>query len=164
MKPTFDEVVKKYIRLIYFFARRWAKPLDVDDLVSETFLKAFKNYSKFMFSTDSQLKSWLLTICRNIAINSGKRMEMIQLNDEIEDGLEGANEIDRWLDHENTNQSIESVKKEIHKLNKEEQEIVQLRIYDELSFLEIGSIYEGSEAQAKMRFYRAIKKLKQKML
>src|SRR5215213_2687186 len=102
MKPAFDEVVKKYIKLVYFFARRLAKPLNVDDMVSETFLRAFKKYNIFTFNTESQLKSWLLTICRNIAINSGKKKKMIQLNEELEDKTEGINEIEIWLDHENT--------------------------------------------------------------
>lgn len=163
MKPPFDEVVKKYIRLVYFFARRWSKPLDVDDMVSETFLRAFKKYQMFTFSTENQLKSWLLTICRNIVINSGKRKDMIQLNEELEDKVEGINQIEIWLEREDSNQSVEFVKKEVNKLNHQDQEIVRLRIFDELSFSEIGSIYGGSEAQVKMRFYRIIKKLKEKI-
>jgi RNA polymerase sigma-70 factor (ECF subfamily) len=67
LKPPFDDVVKNYIRLVYFFARKSLyQQEDVDDIVQETFLKAMSNYKQFTFKSDGELKSWLLTICRHL--------------------------------------------------------------------------------------------------
>ena len=59
---------------------------------------------------------------------------------------------------------IESVKKELVKLKAEEQEIIRLRIVEEMEFKEIAVALDTKEAAVKMRFYRAIIKLKEALV
>ena len=165
-KPPFDEVVKNYIRLVYFFARKSLyQQEDVDDIVQETFLKAMKNYKQFNFKSEGELKSWLLTICRHLIadqMRSKKKTVSIEQNNiELFDNSDVEDMMDAEITHE---KDIERVKKELLKLKPEEQEIIRLRIVEEMEFKEIAVALDTKEAAVKMRFYRAIIKLKEALI
>jgi DNA-directed RNA polymerase specialized sigma24 family protein len=52
MKPDFSDVVKRYVKLVYFFAHRWSagSAEEIDDIVQETFYKALqKNTARLPF-------------------------------------------------------------------------------------------------------------------
>jgi RNA polymerase sigma-70 factor (ECF subfamily) len=162
MKPSFEEVVERYIKLIYFFALRWIDKKEVDDMVQNTFLVALKKYPKFAFHTEGELKSWLLTICRNQIIDTYRKTKFIEF-DEQQVGQVNLDEADKWLDMEVKKDEVNNIIRELHKMRTGEQEIIKLRIFDELSFVEIGNCLDISEAAAKMCFYRAIKRLRKKL-
>jgi len=166
LKPPFEDVVKNYIKLVYFFAKKSLyQQDDVDDIVQETFLKAMSNYKQFTFRSDGELKSWLLTICRHLItdqIRSKKNTISIEQNN-IE--LFDHNDVEDMMNAEITHEKdIESVKKELVKLKAEEQEIIRLRIVEEMEFKEIAITLASKEAAVKMRFYRALIKLKEALL
>lgn len=166
MKPPFDDVVKNYIRLVYFFARKSLyQQEEVDDIVQETFLKAMKKYNQFTFKSEGELKSWLLTICRHLITDQmrvKKRTVSIEQNN-IE--LFDTNDVEDMMDAEITHEKdIERVKKELLKLKAEEQEIIRLRIVEEMEFKEIAVALDTKDAAVKMRFYRAIIKLKEALI
>ena len=165
-KPPFDEVVKNYIRLVYFFARKSLyQQEDVDDIVQETFLKAMNNYKQFTFKSEGELKSWLLTICRHLIADQmrskKKTISIEQNNIELFDNSDVEDMMNAEITHE---KDIESVKKELVKLKAEEQEIIRLRIVEEMEFKEIAVALDTKEAAVKMRFYRAIIKLKEALV
>lgn len=166
MKPTQEELVTKYIKLIYYFAKRWVNnKVDIDDVVQETYLKAFKNYDRFIFTSENQLKSWLLTICRNIVITSTKGKKQIIQVHEVEELLEDKeNNIEQWLNAEIKRDDLQRLDKQFEMLREEDKDILKLRFYEEFSFKEISSILHISEATAKMRCYRAVQKLKEKFI
>src|SRR3989338_2333228 len=166
LKPPFEDVVKNYIKLVYFFAKKSLyQQDDVDDIVQETFLKAMSNYKQFTFRSDGELKSWLLTICRHLItdqIRSKKNTISIEQNN-IE--LFDHNDVEDMLDAEITQEKdIEMVKKELLNIKAAEQEIIRLRIVEEMEFKEIAITLASKEAAVKMRFYRALIKLKEALL
>ena len=68
----FDEVALQYIDSVGRFALSLTRhEPDADDLVQETFLKAFRNWHTFTPGTDC--RSWLFTICRNTFIQWKRR-------------------------------------------------------------------------------------------
>lgn len=167
MKPPFDDVVKNYIRLVYFFARKsLSQQEDIDDVVQETFLKAMKTYDKFAFKSEGELKSWLLTICRHliadffrankrtVPIDQGE-VDLLFTEDDVEDLLDA--QITKAND-------IAKVKKALRTLKPTEQEIIRLRITEEMEFKDIAMALGTKEAAVKMRFYRIIIKLKQALV
>lgn len=162
MKPAFDDIVKKYINLVYFFTKRSIKEQEiVDDIVQETFLKAFKTYDTFTFKSEGELKSWLLTICRNSLTDKyrgKKKMLSIEThNIEILD----ENDLDAWLAQQSKESDIAKIRQTLQHMKAAEQEIVRLRIFEDMTFKEIAIALDITEATAKMRFYRTIEKLKE---
>lgn len=122
-------------------------------------------YDNFDFKSEGQLKSWLLTICRHVITDMFRKnknhlsieQDNIQLFDD--------SDVEDLLDAEITQeQDVKKVKQQLKKLKPVEQEIIRLRVNEEMSFGEIASALGSKEANVKMRFYRSIVKLKESLL
>lgn len=166
MKPPFEEVVKDYIRLVYFFARKsLSQQDDIDDVVQETFLKAMKAYNNFSFKTEGELKSWLLTICRHLITDmfrgSKNHISIEQNNIELFDDSDVEVLLEAKITQE---EDIKKVNTALKKLKPAEQEIIRLRITEEMTFCDIATALGSKEPAVKMRFYRALLKLKESLL
>jgi len=75
----FNEEALPHMDAVYRFALRLAGSRDLaEDLVQETFLRAFRSWDKYTPGT--QCKSWLFTICRNVFL---RQRERVQRHDEI---------------------------------------------------------------------------------
>jgi len=78
-RPGFEEEALPHLDAVYRFALRLAgSPDEAEDLVQETFLRAFKAWDQYERGT--RAKSWLFTICRNVFL---RRRERAQRHDEI---------------------------------------------------------------------------------
>lgn len=161
MKPPFKEVVDKYINLIYFFALRWSRKEEVDDMVQNTFLKAFKAYDNFNFQSEGQLKSWLLTICRNTAIDKGRSKMPVKLDFEDFEAIASSEDAEELLNEIIAKDDVQRIIEKLETMEPIHQEIVRLRIFEDLRFEEIGRALGLSEPATKMKFYRVIQRLKE---
>src|SRR3954453_13434323 len=99
-QAEFAELAMEYMPSLYSAALRMTRnPADAEDLVQETYLKAYRAFGSFQAGTN--LKAWLYRILTNTFINAyrsrKRRPEQTEL-DEVEDlylyrrlgGLEGA--------------------------------------------------------------------------
>jgi RNA polymerase sigma-70 factor (ECF subfamily) len=78
-RPGFEEEALVHIDAVYRFALRLTGAPDLaEDLVQETFLRAFRSWGQYTQGTAA--KSWLFTICRNVFL---RRRERSQRHDEI---------------------------------------------------------------------------------
>jgi len=78
-KPGFEEEALPHLDAVYRFALRLAGTADeAEDLVQETFLRAYRAWDQFEQGT--RAKSWLFTICRNVFL---RRRERAQRHEEI---------------------------------------------------------------------------------
>lgn len=69
---TFREEVLPEMDAIYRFALRLAgSPAEAQDLVQETFLRAWKN--RDAYTPGTRARSWLFTICRNVFLRGEER-------------------------------------------------------------------------------------------
>jgi RNA polymerase sigma factor (sigma-70 family) len=65
--PPFQKLVDSYATIVYRFLVAQVGPNDADDCWQETFLAALKAYPRLR---DDNLRSWILTIARNKALDS----------------------------------------------------------------------------------------------
>ena len=78
-KVSFQEEAVPHLDAVYRFALRLSgAPDQAEDLVQETFLRAFRSWDQYTPGT--QCKSWLFTICRNVFL---RQRERGQRHDEI---------------------------------------------------------------------------------
>ena len=78
-KPGFEEEALPHLDAVYRFALRLSGAADqAEDLVQETFLRAFRSWDQYTRGTAA--KSWLFTICRNVFL---RRRERVLRHDEI---------------------------------------------------------------------------------
>ncbi len=166
MKPPFEDVVRDYIRLVYFFAKKsLSQQDDVDDAVQETFLKAMKAYDNFKFKSEGQLKSWLLTICRHVITDMFRankhHLSIEQNNIQLFDDSDVEVLLEAKITQE---EDIKKVTAALKKLKPVEQEIIRLRVNEEMQFCDIATALDSKEPAVKMRFYRAVVKLKESLI
>ncbi len=156
---SFAYIYDKYINKIYkYIYYRMPDKYISEDLTSQTFIKALKSISLYNKDKGS-FSSWLYKIAKNnLADYYRTYKNNLDINDlwylEDDTNIEVAADKDFKLD---------KVKKYLNKLNKEQKEIVILRVWDELSYSEISEIVQKSEASCKMMFSRSLEKLKQEM-
>jgi RNA polymerase sigma-70 factor (ECF subfamily) len=78
-KPGFAEEALPHLDAVYRFAIRLTGSADeAEDLVQETFLRAFRSWDQYARGTNA--KSWLFTICRNVFL---RKRERAQRHEEI---------------------------------------------------------------------------------
>jgi RNA polymerase sigma-70 factor (ECF subfamily) len=162
MKPTYEELVKDYINLIYFFAKRWIdKKEDIQDAVQDIYIKIFKEYDHFSFHSYNELKSWLLKVSHSVVMDRYRKQKPIfHLDVETQNNIESEQTIEKWLDLEIEKEQISQIYEKMEKLPFGDKEIIQLRLIECFPFSDIASLLNLSEAAIKMRFYRIIKSLK----
>jgi RNA polymerase sigma-70 factor (ECF subfamily) len=78
-RSGFEEEALPHLDAVYRFALRLSgSPDRAEDLVQETFLRAYRSWGQYKRGTAA--KSWLFTICRNVFL---RRLERSQRHDEI---------------------------------------------------------------------------------
>jgi len=85
-QAKFAELAMEHMSSLYSGALRMTRnPADAEDLVQETYLKAYRGFGGFEEGTN--LKAWLYRILTNTYINSyrKKQRQPQQITDEIED-------------------------------------------------------------------------------
>lgn len=155
-KEAFGEIYKMFIDRIYryIFYLIYDREL-AEDLTQYTFLKAWKALPNFSTENGS-LQAFLFKIGRNSVIDYFRKKKDLSI-DKIRDPVSDLNIDDSIvLEEEKLN-----LYKALSYLDDFEKNIVILRFFEELSFLEIANITGKTEGAVRVRTHRALKKLKE---
>lgn len=161
----FEDIYVKYANDVKRFLIYLTHDVNLaEELTQETFYQAVKSISRY--NGKCKMNVWLCQIAKHRFYDHLKKQkyyhkvsidEMIDLSIEIPSS-EG-NPIDNIVQEEN----IKKIYKHIKELKEPYPEIFMLRTYNELSFREIGDIFEKSENWARVTYYRAKTKLLERM-
>lgn len=156
---TFNYIYSKYKPLLVFIAAKYIKESeDIKDIVQETFIDFFQNAKNI----HSNIKSYLSTACKHNAFNflkKNKRIKFVDIN-ELDLILDSKDEqIQVSISNEKYCELIEEMNKYLSKL---ELDIVLLRLIDNYKFDEIAYKLKENINTIKTKYYRALKKIKQK--
>lgn len=127
------------------------------DVLQDTFIKAFQNFHQF--KRESKLYTWLYRIATNEALQQLNKMKKMQKTDEdAEYHLQN-------LTAENasaTGEEIEVIlQKAIHTLPEKQKLVFTLRYYDELPYEEISKILDMSVGTCKTNYHYAKQKIEE---
>jgi RNA polymerase sigma-70 factor (ECF subfamily) len=128
-----------------------------NDLVSETFLKAYENFANF--DDNYAFSTWIYTIARNVFIdqlrkNKGTKVDLQELDQITETTSE---ELELEIDQEI---SYTETLKLLKKLPDLQRECIMLKYLSELSTKEIAATCEISEANVRQAISRGLKNLR----
>jgi len=156
-KKAFSPLIRRYQKRLFRFIYGLVGSFDAtEDIVQETFIKAFKAIETF--KTEYDFYPWLATIARNTAYNSIHREERKEsLNSLQEKGYDPASTdlgpIDRLLDEEG--------KKRFHKAVKampvKYRSVFVLRHFEDMDYAAIASYLKIPPGTVDSRLYRARK-------
>lgn len=135
---------------------------EAEDLVQETCLRALRAMERLR--PDSNIKSWLFTILRNIWLNQLRQLRAVP---EAFDGDVGEDDADGPADTATdpyavyvSNIEREQVRQAIEQLPLEFREIILLREFEELSYEEIATLVDRPLGTVMSRLARARAKLR----
>lgn len=154
-----DQLVSRHHGSVYRVAFGILRDEDgAADVAQETFLKAVRGLKGFR--GDSSFKTWLLAIAANeargVLRKAGRRKELAletigpvaSTRESAEDTMERA-------------EDVSQVKKLLSDLPEKQKQAVTLRIFEELSFREIGAIIGSSEGAARVNYHHGIRRLRE---
>ena len=127
------------------------------EITQETFFRAISTDKTFRGDSDSY--TWLCAIAKNIFIDE-KRRESKFAEDTQEDKPDTKKDLESKLVDSESSFRIHSI---LHTLDEPYKEVFQLRVFGELSFNQIGSIFGKTETWARVTYHRARLKLKERM-
>jgi RNA polymerase sigma-70 factor (ECF subfamily) len=161
-QPTID--FREYLNGLYSYAVVLSRNrTEAEDLVQETCLRALRAMQRLR--PDSNIKSWLFTILRNIWLNQLRQSRTAREVANIEADENSAHEaVDTAKDPYAmyvSNMEREQVRNAIQQLPLEFREIILLREYEELSYEEIAILLDCPAGTVMSRLARARAKLRE---
>lgn len=162
---SFDLLVKKYQRKIYFLAYRMVKNHDAaDDIAQETFIKSYSSIRSFRLG--HSFYTWLYRICMNLAINHLKRQKFVisesQFEEEaspLEKEVEGQDPLTLLVQKEQERK----IEQAIDSLPPKYKAVFVLKVYEDLSYEEIAQTLKISLGTVMSRLFRARERLRESL-
>lgn len=155
---AFAVLVERYQKPLTQFSMRYVGDMaSAEDIVQESFLKAFEKLNTFQFR--SAFKSWLYRIVINTAKNYLRSLkpnvdiETVQLTEESECEKDL---IDRQL--------MEKATQVINELPQKQKEALQLRVFEDKSFAEVAQDMECPYDTAKANYRHGLIKLQESLV
>jgi RNA polymerase sigma-70 factor, ECF subfamily len=134
---------------------------DVEDLVQDTFLRAFQALDRYR--NEANPKTWLISIARNTAIDSYRKKSVWQKLKKLLDNESSTHH--SFHTEEILLKKIEcsNLYEAINKLKPNYRDVILLRGIAELSSQEAGQVLGWNENKVNVTFFRAVKKLNERL-
>lgn len=145
-----------YQSRLYWHIRRFIVDHDLSqDVLQETFIKAYQNFHQF--KRDSQLYTWLYRIATNESLQQLNKLKRMQKSDEDSDyHLQN-------LVADNVSAEAEEIQillqKAIHSLPEKQKLVFNMRYYEDLPYEEISKILDMSVGTLKTNYHYAKQKV-----
>ncbi len=151
----FEKVYSDYYDVVFRYVLSLCKEeIWAEEITQEVFFKALKRIDTFR--GECKLSVWLCQIAKNTFYTQAKQRQR-RIDQPLDAVFEHKNMEDRLLDKE----SAFELHKLLHRLDEPYKEVFWMRTFGELSFLEIGSLWNKSESWARVTYHRAKLKLKE---
>ncbi|MFC1575826.1 RNA polymerase sigma factor [Gemmatimonadota bacterium] len=156
-----DELVSRHHASAYRVALGILKDEDsAADVAQDSFLKAFRGLKGFR--GEASFKTWLLTIAANEARGTyrkrGRRREQdLESAGPVVSQEDGADEVLQKAEE------AAQVRGLLDRLPEKQRNAVMLRVYEGMSFREIGALIGSSEGAARVNYHHGIRRLREMM-
>ena len=158
---AFNLIVKKYQERLYWHIRKMIIVHDdADDLLQNTFLKAWKGLENFR--EESQIYTWLYRIATNESLSFLKEkkkkffLPFVDVESDLASRLEG----DSYF---NGDEAHLQLQKAILNLPVKQRLVFNMRYFDEMKYEDMAKVLGTSEGALKASYHHAVKKI-EKML
>ncbi len=154
---AFNLLVRKYSQRLYWHIRRAVLSHDdADDLLQNTFIKAWKNLP--YFREESRLYTWLYRIATNETINflKSKRLRTMFSMSGYESAFADKLASDPYFSGDEISRRLYRA---IAKLPPRQKMIFNMRYFEELKFSEIAEILNRSVGAVKASYHHAFTKV-----
>ncbi|WP_373056011.1 RNA polymerase sigma factor [Zunongwangia sp. H14] len=158
-QDAFRELVSIHKERLYWHIRNMVKNHDdTDDILQNTFIKIFKNIRNF--KGESRLFSWMYRIATNEAITFiNKKARKLQITSEdLQERLISNLQSDVYFDGNDIELKLQRA---IASLPAKQQQVFNMKYFEELKYREMAEILETSEGALKASYHIAAKKIEE---
>lgn len=159
-RDAFATMVRMYQEMLYCIIRRMVLVHeDADDVLQNTFIKAWHGIDKFR--GDSTLKTWLYRIATHEALDflERKKKEMVSIDDEnpnVGMMLAHSLESDVYFDGDETELELQ---KAIATLPHKQKLVFNMKYFEDMKYEEISDVLGTSVGALKASYHHAVQKI-----
>jgi len=152
------QLIERHKSRIYSFIFSKVKDRDLsDDIFQETFIKVINTIKKQNYNEEGKFLPWVMRISHNLIIDHFRKQSKVKFQRDQEEYSVFSKMIDSEMNIENSmiaGQIEDDLHTLILKLPTDQQEIIRLRLYDDLTFKEIAELNQISinTALGRMRY------------
>ena len=157
-KSAAEKLYNAFYMKVFSYVMTLAKDQDdAMEITQETFFRAITTDKEFRGESESY--TWLCAIAKNLFVDEKRRQSKFE-----EVPLEDQPDTDKSIEKRmaDADSSIQ-IHKILHSMEDPYKEVFQLRVFGELSFSQIGSIFGKTETWARVTYHRARLKIKERM-
>jgi RNA polymerase sigma-70 factor (ECF subfamily) len=166
-RGAMHELYERHRSRIFNLAYRYVKDVpDAEDILQDTFIKAFQSLGKCQLDESSYFSTWLYRIAINCAMDHFRRRRRREGEDDWQRDFLAADENAAGLSPEKEFQRQETkvrVEKVLERLSPRKRMIVVLRHYQQLKIHEIAAVLGCSQGSVKKQLFMALAQLKSEM-
>ena len=152
-RTTFSEIVKVYSEPLYWHIRRMVlSPDDANDLLQNTFIKAWTGIDGFL--GNAKVLTWLYRIATNETITFLNRNNAVAMEDA--ESYATQLEADSYFDGDALQTRLQEA---LQTLPPKQRMIFNMKYYDDMKYEEISSILGTSVGALKASYHLAVKKI-----
>ena len=158
---AFHEIVTEYDSRIMTLTLQIAQNKeDAEDIYQETFVKVYRNISKFRFESD--IYTWIYRIAVNTAYNYKRKHSKIKTVEPNEDtGFDLLDWVyDPQSNDENREELILAINQSLLGLSHQQRTVFILKHLQQLKIKDIANILDLSDGTVKKYLFRAMEKLR----
>ena len=161
-RQAFTALMRRYQERVYWVARRIVGSHDdADDIVQETFVKAYLALGEFR--GDSSFFTWIYRIAVNLSLNALRKRQVLNYLHESEllsRILPSPDDPGKDLE----NSEIESaLHRAVATLPEKQKAVFVMRYFDEMTYEEIGRVLKTSVGGLKANYFHALRKVREYM-
>ena len=155
---TNEILCAEYSAVYHYVLSLCRNEAEASDITQEAFLKALS--AKESFSGESSLYTWLCAIAKRLWLNHCKKQgREVRDEDLFTDKISDDNTEESIIKKD----TLLSIHKILHRMNEPYKEVFSLRVFGELSFADIATLFSKSESWARVTYYRARKMINEEL-
>ena len=158
LMDDFEKLYRTYFQYVYFYILRLSNNQQVaEEITQETFFTAMN--TKAQFENKSDVRTWLCKSAHNKYISLLRKQKKLAEYTMEDKSAAEMDILEKIIKREDSLK----IHRYLHQLEEPYKEVFSLRVFSELSFKDIGRIFEKSDAWARVTYSRAKMKLAERM-
>lgn len=154
----YEKLYNSYYMQVYSYAVAFTKnPEQAEEIAQHTFVKALS--SKAGYKGKASELTWLCSIAKNLYYDELRRNQRLS---SLGENLHISSEVDIEQAVSDSDMAFR-IHLVLHKLDEPYKEVFQLRVFGELSFSQIATIFGKTESWARVTYHRAKLKIQERM-
>lgn len=152
---SYRRVVETYQNPIYRYILKMTNHKELsEDLTQEVFMTAYEKINQY--SPKYSFQAWLYKIAKNKTLNALKKQKRVipMFNEQMESQLLASDTYEEGYEDP-------AIEEALKQLKPEEKSLLVLKAVDELSYLELATIFGQSEATVRKRYQRTRQKFRE---